>query len=167
MNGVAKDVMSSMVDVAISGARALVAELPLGEAVVALGKQLHAHLVHFKDNDANAVLFARRIAGLTETVELAVKHISADEDKLPQILTAAIETLVEAAGFVTALKNKVVYRKFVKAGKIAEEFAAIEASLVTNITDLNLLLSAKGLEQTAKYSEKILDHLKSEQNDIE
>jgi hypothetical protein len=157
--------MLGTVAMAISGARALIAGLPLGEAVVALGKNLHVHLLQFKENNENAVLLARRIAGLTETVELAVKHIGADG--LPVSLAAVMETLVQATGLITALQNHVVYRKFVKTGKIAKEFAAIEGSLISNIAELNALLGAKGLEQTAKYCDKILDKLESEQTNIE
>ena len=102
---VAKEVMSGLVAMAMAGAQALVEELPLGDAVVGLGKQLHAHLLQFKENDANAVLFGRRIAGLTETVELAVRHIGADKEQLPQSLAAVADTLVQAIGFVVALKN--------------------------------------------------------------
>jgi hypothetical protein len=164
---VASDVMRGTVATALSGAQALVAALPLGDAVVALGKQLHTHLQHFKDNDTNAVLLARRIAALTETVELAVKHIGADKDKLPQSLVAVMETLVQATGLITALKNEVVYRKLAKAGAIVKEFAAIEESLVSNIADLNALLSAEGLEQTSRCCDKILQALTSESVSIE
>jgi hypothetical protein len=84
---------------AMTAAKLVVKELPLGQCICEIGGMVYNQLQHFVHNNENAVYLARRIRGLTNTAKLAAEYIDSENEQLKGLQ----ELLVETVGFLTGI----------------------------------------------------------------
>ena len=125
------------------------------QQLVNLADWIHNGVIHFLQNVEEAAKLASRIARLKETANTVSESL---DPKNPQ-LVALVDMLVEISGFLAALKQKHVLRKFTRASILADEFERIDKELGTRMIDLNAEVGAQHLNLSTKSTEKILREL--------